>query len=89
MEGPMDVTALLQSIGVVAVYAIIKDGIPRLFNGSESGNGKKRILTVDQHDKECALKLRPMKEKIDEIHKDLKAYIRRQGVVPPSDGDCD
>lgn len=79
--------AFLQAIGVVAVYSIIKDVVPKLFgkNGKNGKLEKDETLTVEQHDKECKMKLTPMEKKIDEVHKDLKDYMRHQGVNPASD----
>ena len=91
---PENFPAFLQAIGVVAVYALIKDVIPRFFgkngkslNGSGNGKGKDAHMTIRQHDRECELKLTPIKQKLDEVHKDLKAYMRQQGYRPSSEGE--
>jgi len=73
--------AFTQAIGVVAVYAFIKEVIPRLLG--KNGNGK--VMTVVQHDKECTLKLGPIKDQVKALHNDVRFYMRTQGVTPPSD----
>lgn len=75
-----DVFALLQAIGVVAVYAFIKDGVPRLL-----GRNNNKCMTPEQHDKECDMKLTPIKDKLNELHVDFKEYMKSQGVVPTSE----
>lgn len=76
---PTAFPAFLQAMGVVAVYAIIRDLLPKVFGK----NGK--TLTVEQHDKECKLKLDPLKYQLQELHRDLKEYMKLQGYIPPSD----
>ena len=73
--------AFVQAIGVVAMYALLKEAIPRLLG--KNGNGK--AMTVVQHDKECGLKLGPIKEQVKTLHNDFRFYMRSQGITPPSD----
>jgi len=82
MNGLSDFPAFTQAIGVVAVYALLKEAIPRLL--SRNGNGK--VMTVSQHDKECGLKLDPIKEQVKTLHNDFRFYMKSQGITPPSDG---
>ena len=77
----LDVFALLQAIGVVAVYAFIKDGVPRLLGR----NNNNKFMTPEQHDKECDMKLGPIKDKLNELHADFKEYMKSQGVTPTSE----
>jgi len=71
--------AFVQAMGVVAIYAILKEFIPRILGKNGS------TLTIGQHDKECGMKLTPIRDEIKTIHSDLRFYMRSQGVVPPSD----
>ena len=72
--------AFVQAIGVVAMYAFMKEVIPKILG--KNGNG---VMTTKQHDKECKLKLGPIKGQLDTLHNDFRFYMRSQGVMPPSD----
>jgi len=74
---PTTFPAFLQAIGVVAMYAIFKDGIPRLL-GKKNGE----MMSINQHDKECALKLSPIHSKQAEMHEDIKTLLRANGLRP-------
>jgi len=74
--------AFVQAIGVVAMYAFMREVMPKIL-----GKNGKDFLTVAQHDKECGLKLAPINEKLDMVHNDFRFYMRSQGVMPPSDED--
>jgi len=80
MSGLSDFPAFTQAIGVVAVYALLKEVMPKLL-----GKNGKSTLTIDQHDKECDLKLGPIKGQLKTLHDDLRFYMKSQGVLPPSD----
>ena len=79
--------AFVQAIGVVAMYAFMKEVIPKILG--KNGNSKNRndTLTITQHDKECTLKLGPIKDQVVTLHNDFRFYMRSQGVMPPSDED--
>ena len=81
MSDPVTFPAFVQAIGVVTMYAFLKDVVPKLFG--KNGNGK--VMTVVQHDKECTMKLTPIKEQVKTLHNDVRFYMRSQGITPPSD----
>jgi hypothetical protein len=73
MSDPVSYNSLMQAIGVVAVYATLKEIIPRLF-------GRNGALSVKQHDKECDFKLTPIRDKLDEVHIDVKTLMKANGL---------
>ena len=74
---PFDFDGIFQAIGVVVVYAFIKEILPRLFK--TNGNGK---MTITQHDKECEYKLSPIREDLRIIREDLRLLMRTYGITP-------
>jgi len=77
--------AFVQAIGVVAMYAVVKEFLPKLLGK----NGKitqcplgGEMMSIDQHDKECMMKLEPIRDKQAEMHDDLRALMRASGVKP-------
>ena len=44
------------------------------WNGKANG-----VMSVERHDKECDMKLRPMRDDLKEIKRDIKELLRRNG----------
>ena len=85
MSDPTSFPAFLQAMGVVAVYAIIRDLVPKWFGRNGKGENGNAPMTVRQHDKECEMKLTPMRKELANVHKDLRALMRANGVSPSED----